>query len=431
MSTTDDDYSADDLAALTDEMEIEEKARELRVMDKARALNAARNAPPLRWMTNAEFDNRPRPAWRVPNLLHADSLSVMFGPTMSGKSFVALDVALCMATGRPWRGQAVERAPVVFVMGEGESVMVERKAAWQAQHDVRPDELDGWWFAATEGVQLTEPGVARLAEMIANVEAKLVVLDTKHTLMVGSEVDGGDVAEMIRAMHVLRRASPGASVMLIDHVALADGSRPRGHGGLLADMDDAALCARTKSGQVYVEVVKNKAGPVGASWSWDLVEQAPAAVLAPATGPTAEEVRDDDDEPLGPVWRRSLRHLPPEIEHAEGNGKAALRDLALLMSWDAAPAHGDKGWVGLTRPEAKRELAKHGGHSEPSVRRAWSALVDMELIKPAPNAKGSARSVPHVWMGPDVSRPGADVDLVSDSSGPGGDASADESSDER
>src|SRR5919201_2723105 len=55
-----------------------------------------------RLLTIEELEQLPAPHWLVANHLVAESISVLFGPSGGGKTFVALDLALAIATGQPW-----------------------------------------------------------------------------------------------------------------------------------------------------------------------------------------------------------------------------------------------------------------------------------------------------------------------------------------
>src|SRR5207244_2735924 len=57
---------------------------------------------------------RPAPRWLVDNYLVAETISVLFGPSGGGKTFVALDLALAIATGHPWLGEPVDGGYVVY-----------------------------------------------------------------------------------------------------------------------------------------------------------------------------------------------------------------------------------------------------------------------------------------------------------------------------
>ena len=70
--------------------------------------------------------------WLVKGFLEMDSLSLMFGEPGCGKSFVAIDLACCVATGHSWHGKAIKRPGSVFyIAGEGFNGLSRRLMAWQ------------------------------------------------------------------------------------------------------------------------------------------------------------------------------------------------------------------------------------------------------------------------------------------------------------
>ena len=61
----------------------------------------------------------------------------VMGPSGVGKSFVALDYALCIATGRPYLGRYESlRGAVLYIAGEGVSGLRNRVKAWLAHHEI-------------------------------------------------------------------------------------------------------------------------------------------------------------------------------------------------------------------------------------------------------------------------------------------------------
>lgn len=58
----------------------------------------------FRLMSAAELMSLPPPRWLVANHLPVEGLAVLYGPPGGGKSFVALDLALSIATGLDWLG---------------------------------------------------------------------------------------------------------------------------------------------------------------------------------------------------------------------------------------------------------------------------------------------------------------------------------------
>ena len=61
-----------------------------------------------------EIDDLPPLKWLIEGLVPAGSLAVLYGAPKVGKSFLALDWALCTAAGKPWLGRKVPKGDVVF-----------------------------------------------------------------------------------------------------------------------------------------------------------------------------------------------------------------------------------------------------------------------------------------------------------------------------
>lgn len=79
----------------------------------------------------------------VDGYFESDALSMIFGPPGSGKSFVALDVACCVATGTPWHGMKVKQGAVIAIVGEGLNGIGRRIKAWSIQNKVSEKLLGG------------------------------------------------------------------------------------------------------------------------------------------------------------------------------------------------------------------------------------------------------------------------------------------------
>lgn len=186
----------------------------------------------------------------VAGVLDLDSLGRMNGPSGHGKSFVALDLAACVATGRDWHGKAVEAVPVLYVAAEGARGLRKRVRAWCEHAGV-----------ATSGVRflpraliVNGPQWDSFVGFAAKMGAKMIVLDTQARMTVGSnENDNTEMSVIMAGLDVLREAT-GACVLLIHHRGLA-GTHGRGatavKGALDVELDV------TKSG-MNVTVLTNK-----------------------------------------------------------------------------------------------------------------------------------------------------------------------------
>lgn len=77
--------------------------------------------------------------WLLDGIIPAGSINWMVASPSSFKTFVALDMATCIASARPWHGRETAGAVVLYVAGEGDSdIHVRRAAADMAADDTGP-----------------------------------------------------------------------------------------------------------------------------------------------------------------------------------------------------------------------------------------------------------------------------------------------------
>jgi Cdc6-like AAA superfamily ATPase len=61
--------------------------------------------------------------WVVRGVMPSSGLGAIYGPSGSGKSFLALDMCAAISEGAAWFGHRVEQTPVIYVALEGEGGM--------------------------------------------------------------------------------------------------------------------------------------------------------------------------------------------------------------------------------------------------------------------------------------------------------------------
>jgi hypothetical protein len=335
----------------------------------ARERLAAEDAPPLRWWGVEEYLSAPRPVPLVRDMLYRDSLARIFGEPGCGKSFLALDIALCMATGRSFDGHPLERERVVYVMAEGQAVNGDRTEAWMSRNGVDSEDLRDWFFVVPDAVMLTETAAAPFIAKVAEVQPALVVLDTKNAMMVGEENSATDFAALRRVMDRIRKAAD-CCVVLIDHTGY-EASRARGSSAGTAAMDTEIRVRKDteKPPMVTAEVTRDKAAESGTVWAWHLIPESPAAVLMPT------DVPDETNDAL-PDWMTDTEPLPLEIERYEGSGQSAVPTLARYMRLAAAND------IGRSLTTVRRDL-KISEFSADTIDRAWVALKKLGFLVPA------------------------------------------------
>ena len=177
----------------------------------------------------------------------------LYGEPNGGKSFLALDWALCVATGKPWLGiHEVKMGPVVYMAGEGGASLQKRIKAWMKHHDV--DRLPGAYFQTrplslrdddiVDDIQSTLETFAE-AERGAgepDMQPRLIVVDTLSQFMMGGdEVTGPDMADFVA--NCRRLSQDNNAAVLIVHHTNAGGQRERGHTSLRGNVDEMFKCS--------------------------------------------------------------------------------------------------------------------------------------------------------------------------------------------
>ncbi|KAB7783671.1 AAA family ATPase [Methylorubrum populi] len=179
----------------------------------------------------------------IEGVLDRGSLSVTYGDSNTGKTFVELDMALHVATGRPWNGRRVHKGGVVYVVAEGGRGVHKRLAALIERHQIQPDEAAVQFIVQPVNLLRAE---ADLKALIAEVRAagedmghpvELIVLDTLSRVLAGGDENSSvDMGALVRNVDRLREAT-GAHVALVHHTGKDKARGARGHSLLRAATD--------------------------------------------------------------------------------------------------------------------------------------------------------------------------------------------------
>lgn len=190
--------------------------------------------------------------------LLCDGLTLFVGRQKSGKSWLALQVAIMIAGGPPISGlEPMETGPVLF--GALEEIPA-RTAARLRKLSERGDWLDRIVFFH-QLLPLMGGGGDQLREMIANVEPRLIVLDSLTALVKGGGQRTNDVFRSQYAeVDALRRVigETRAAALVIHHTRKGPASDVvdaiAGTGGISAAADGLWLLRRRAEGDSTIEV---------------------------------------------------------------------------------------------------------------------------------------------------------------------------------
>lgn len=215
-----------------------------------------------------DLESMPPPAWLVHEIISEDGLTIIYGEPGSGKSFIALDMALRLALGTDWHGVKTQRVGVLYIAGEGARGIGKRITGWKLKH--RLDILDAPFVVLPMAVQVLDP--TDRAKLIRTIEeAKrlllfdvvLIVLDTVSRSIAGADENGQDtMTGFVQACDEIKRAAGGALIGI--HHSGKDRERGMRGSSVLLGAVDASLRVTKSDKLVSVEVEKQKDAEEGA-----------------------------------------------------------------------------------------------------------------------------------------------------------------------
>ena len=214
----------------------------------------------LQLLSFDDLQNLPIRNWLIKSMLFEDSISMMYGPSGGGKTFMALDLALHVAFGKEWNGHRVKKGRVIYVCGEGVLGLARRVNAWLQHYDSiegKPDiEITK---SPVQMLDYTQAGEL-LDALRDRQDVALVIIDTlAANFGSGSENDSKDMCRFMGVMHEIRELING-SVLIIHHTGHANEERARGSTVLRAALDTEFRVARDKNDEklIGLEVTKQK-----------------------------------------------------------------------------------------------------------------------------------------------------------------------------
>ena len=211
--------------------------------------------------------------WRVDDLLPFEGFGEFYGAPGCGKTFLALDLGLSVATGRPWMGHSVEQCPVVYVASEGgRRAARNRIVAWQVEMRVSDTSL---FECAAANFSLPD-GAGPLIEAIKarGISPGLVIVDTlNQNFGGGDENSAQDMGRFVTQVKNIQR-DLGCFVLVLHHCGKDDSKGARGHSSLLGALDfEAKIKNATASdggGHRSFEVTKSREGLSGQTTAFRL-----------------------------------------------------------------------------------------------------------------------------------------------------------------
>jgi hypothetical protein len=173
---------------------------------------AARRIVPV--VSASDFAREPAPPqlWHVPGLIPHRTVTLFSGDGGTGKSLLALQLAVATAAGREWLGRDVQPGCCLYVSAEDDldelHRRVERITHTQGIDLAQLDRLKIMPLAGEDAVLASQGGrsniiaatplFACLVELVQEHRPRLVVLDTSADFYAGDEIARAQVRQFIR-----------------------------------------------------------------------------------------------------------------------------------------------------------------------------------------------------------------------------------------
>jgi hypothetical protein len=267
--------------------------------------------------------NREPMKWLVKNRLPEVGQGTIYAPSGEGKTWLTVDLAGNVASGRDWLGAPTKRGVVAYLAGEGFHGIKERYAGWIKGNRGNPEMP---LYISDKGGSLDTPsGLNEVLEALQSLPAPpvLVIVDTKARFMEGDENGTREAGLYVRACDMIRDTFQ-CFVLSVHHTGKDADRGPRGNSAFKG-ADDCLYKVQLKGidGDSYItmkcEKMKDRVKPAPAHWKletcvldgWldDDNEEVSSAYLVPEENiPHGESGRPRVDIPPDEIKKAVLKY---------------------------------------------------------------------------------------------------------------------------
>jgi hypothetical protein len=281
--------------------------------------------PIPRPVRGGHFLTQERKPWLVNGIIREGSTVFLSGREGTGKSFVALELAYCIAEKKPFYGNNVSQGDVLYVAAERGDAQRERLEALRELKGYDPDSVSfldyTFMFNVKADVELFHQSVKELG-----VTPKLIIIDTLRASFEGDENNSWNAQATMDAFKDIKRVY-GATILVIHHVNAF--GKSRGSSAFIGAADTELYLTESKAKdrqRVYLTVRKQNNGRKWTKFTLDAEEKDfgddYTSIVFHLTGTTHVDVSPVEEEETNEREQNVL-----DILDAAGGPLTSLRQL--------------------------------------------------------------------------------------------------------
>lgn len=204
-----------------------------------------------------ELFGMPDPIYLIDGWLTQGTFARIVGAPGSFKTFAAIHMAMCVATGKPFFGGVdVVEGKVLYLIAEGVDGFKKRIQAWVKRFSFDESKKKHLRFLP-DPIQVKDAEWLQFIEVCREEKPILIVLDTQARITLGiEESSNSEMGEVVQRIEELRKAT-GACILLVHHAGHGQ-ERGRGASAMLAAVNTELLMTKAATGNAKLENQKEK-----------------------------------------------------------------------------------------------------------------------------------------------------------------------------
>ncbi len=253
-----------------------------------------------------------RPSWIIDGVLpDAPGLAILYSAPNVGKTYLVIDMALTIATGRTeWFGHKVKGGKVLYLCGEGNKSFFSRIKCWMQENDEEEPEnirfiYEKKLFNFDQQTDYDE-FIKCLETRCSEENPKLVIVDTMNLYMSRDENSTEETSCFLKSLKTFC-SKFNCTVLLVHHTGLKEDRRERGSSTIRGSVDSSIMLTDDK-GIKKIEQVKNRNGELFESMYFVLEKHAVKSF---------DSDNDEDEEPVIDCIVRQI-DAPQKVSYSKG-----------------------------------------------------------------------------------------------------------------